>query len=418
VPNLASILERQLEPGSLRLLRRMAEVCRERADGISLVGGVVRDVLLGLSTNDLDISVAGLDERLALDMANSIGGRLAGPSQFNTFKIEVGSTVIDVAMTRQESYSHPGALPEVRPGSVDQDLARRDFTVNAMAIDLSADNWGELLDPMGGQADLEWGFIRVLHRESFTDDATRIFRAVRYAQRLDFTLENSTAGENSTASLLEDNLPQLNSISGDRIRHEFQRVFEETDTGRLLQMLNRLGVLEAVFGPLGRRPDSWPDAIDPAEQPEQPEHLVWLAYLATGLTPGEASEFARRLNMDSLWSRVVQDVAGIEAILGDLSSDASRSQIYRLLEGFRPAALLGVSASHRNSASSRNIDLYLSELRSVRIELNGRDLIALGVEEGPAIGTLLAALLEARLDGRVSGRQDEEELVKHLVNRR
>ena len=413
MPNLASILERQLESDSLRLLRTLAEVCRYRADGISLVGGVVRDVLLGRPTNDLDVSVAGLEERLALDMANSVGGRLAGPSQFNNFKIEVGSTVIDVAMTRQESYSHPGALPEVRPGSVAQDLARRDFTVNAMAIDLCADNWGELLDPMGGQEDLERGLIRVLHQESFTDDATRIFRAVRYAQRLDFSLESSTAGESSTASLLQDNLPQLNSISGDRIRHEFQRAFEEAETGRLLQALSCLCVIEAVFGPLGRRPDSWPDAIDSAEQPE---HLIWLAYLATGLTPGESSAFARRLNMDSLWSRVVQDVAGTEAIPEDLSSDASRSQIYRLLDGYHTAALLGVSASHKKSASSRNIDLYLCELRSVRTELNGRDLIALGVEEGPAIGTLLAALLEARLDGHVSGRQGEEDLVKQLLN--
>jgi tRNA nucleotidyltransferase (CCA-adding enzyme) len=408
VPNLASILELQIGSDKLRLLRTLADVCRDRADGISLVGGVVRDILLERAVNDLDVSVAGLDEQLALDMASSIGGHLKGPSHFNTFKIEVGSTVIDVAMTRQESYSHPGALPEVRPGSVSQDLARRDFTVNAMAIDLSSDNWGELLDSMGGQKDLERGLIRVLHRESFIDDATRMFRAVRYSLRLDFTIENETSG------FLQDNLPQLNSISGDRIRHEFQRVFEEGDTGRLWQMLSSLGVLEAVFGPLGRRSGPWPDTIDFAEQPEP---LVWLACLAVGLMPREAFEFARRLNMDSLWSRVVQDVAGTEAKLDDLSSDASRSQIYRLLNEFHPAALLGISANHKNSESSRNIDLYLRELRSVRTELNGRDLIALGVEEGPAIGTLLTALLEARLDGRVSGRHDEEDLVRHRVNR-
>ncbi|MCI0791520.1 MAG: CCA tRNA nucleotidyltransferase, partial [Chloroflexi bacterium] len=223
--NLASILESRLGRRRFRWLRSLSEAGRDRAAGIYLVGGVVRDLLLKRSILELDISVSGLDEALALHLADALGGRLTARSQFNTFKIAVGSTVIDLAMTRGESYAHPGALPDVWPGSIEQDLARRDFSVNAMATDLSVDAWGELLDPMSGQRDLERRLIRVLHPDSFADDATRIFRAVRYAQRLEFRLEEGTA------DLLKASLGGLDTISGDRLRHEFQRVFAEPHPG-------------------------------------------------------------------------------------------------------------------------------------------------------------------------------------------
>lgn len=406
--NVVSLLERRLEPACLGWLKTIADVCSNQSSGVYLVGGVVRDVLLGLPVTDLDVSVTGLDEALASDLAYAIDGRLTACSQFNTFKIEVDSFAIDMAMTRQESYAHPGALPSVSPGSVDQDLARRDFSVNAMAIDLSHDHWGDLYDPMGGQVDLENRIIRILHAESFADDPTRIFRAVRYSQRLGFALEEATA------NLLKGNLDQLYAISGDRVRHELQRVFDEAQTGPVLRGLQDLGVLSAVFGPLGVRAEGW---LNEGVFPDETEDLVWLAGLASGLTSGEASQFVQRLNMDSTWRGVVQDVVGAETLLGALeAADASRSFIYRTLHQLHPSSLFGVSRIHASSRAGANITLYLDELRHVSTELTGHDLIAMGVAEGPVIGRTLEALLDAQLDGQVSDRQGEEALVMRMTS--
>ncbi|MCH8827185.1 MAG: CCA tRNA nucleotidyltransferase [Chloroflexi bacterium] len=406
--NLASILESRLGRRRLGWLRSLSEAGRDRAAGIYLVGGVVRDLLLKRPILELDISVSGLDEALALHLADALGGRLTARSQFNTFKIAVGSTVIDLAMTRGESYAHPGALPDVWPGSIEQDLARRDFSVNAMATDLSVDAWGELLDPMSGQRDLERRLIRVLHPNSFADDATRIFRAVRYAQRLEFRLEEGTA------DLLEASLGGLDTISGDRLRHEFQRVFAEPHPGSALSRLADLGVLEAVFPPLGRRSGPWPDENGPSDEAEE---LVWLSTLACGLTAGEAAQFAQRLNMGSAWAAVVRDTVEIEGILNDVGSPGIlRSSIYHLLHQYHPGALVGVVTTHGEGLARDSIDLYLRELRQVRPELNGRDLIGLGAEEGPEIGRLLETVLEARLDGVVTSRAGEESLVRRLIS--
>jgi len=415
VSNLASILESRLSSQRLRWLRALAEASRNRATGIYIVGGVVRDLLLDRPIVDMDISVSGLDEQLASDMADALDGRVTSHSQFNTFKIEIDSTVIDVAMTRQESYANPGALPEVLPGSLEQDLARRDFSVNAMAVDISSDAWGELLDPFNGQGDLNRSFIRVLHPKSFSDDATRIFRAVRYSQRLGFALQDETA------MLLQNSLGRLDAISGDRMRHEFQKVFAEACAGPILSRLDELGVLGVVFGPLGRHSSlPWPDwqaSEGFSENPPNPEELVWLSTLACGLTPGEAGLFARRLNMDSNWSTVVRDTVAVEGLLDELCSHGIlRSRIYQMLNQLHPAALRGVAATHDGSAASGNIHLYLQELQGMRTELTGRDLMALGIDEGPEIGRLLNALLEARLDGSIADRLSEEALLRRMIS--
>ena len=187
--NIAPRLRAQLDSISLRQLRGIAAVAEIHGARAYLVGGAVRDALLGISVTDIDIAVIGMTSSLPRGVARALNGRVAAHSQFNTFSLTASGRHIDLAMARHESYTHPGALPTVTPGTMHQDLARRDFAINAMAVSLGEDSFGDLLDPFDGQSDLEDGTVRVLHDDSFRDDATRILRAARYAVRLGLTLE-------------------------------------------------------------------------------------------------------------------------------------------------------------------------------------------------------------------------------------
>ena len=222
-------------------------------------------------------------------------------------------------MARRESYAEPGALPAVEPGSLANDLARRDFSINAMAVSLSAESWGDLVDPFDGAGDLERRLVRVLHPASFRDDATRLFRAARYAGRLGFDLEQETE------RLAREGAAYVDTISGDRVRHELERIFEEPRAADILRIADGLGLLRAIHPAL--RPAERPEAIEGERGP------AMLAGLSLGLSPREAEDVSTRLNLGSEWSRVVRDTAAVRELLPELGSDIAPSRVYRLLHG-------------------------------------------------------------------------------------
>ena len=222
-------------------------------------------------------------------LAEALGGVAESPSQFGTAKLRVGGVSLDLVMARRESYAAPGALPTVEPGSLADDLARRDFSINAMAVSLSAESWGDLTDPFDGAGDLERRVVRVLHPGSFRDDATRLFRAARYAGRLGFGLEPETE------RLAREGAGFIDTISGDRVRHELERIFEEPRAADILRIADGLGLLRAIHPAL--RPAESPEAIEGERGP------AMLAGLALGLSPQEAEEVSARLNLGAEWAR-------------------------------------------------------------------------------------------------------------------
>ena len=262
---------------------------------------------------------------MAEALAEALGGVAESPSQFGTAKLRVGGVSLDLVMARRESYAAPGALPTVEPGSLADDLARRDFSINSMAVSLSAESWGDLTDPFDGAGDLERRTLRVLHPASFRDDATRLFRAARYAGRLGFGLEPETE------RLAREGASFIDTISGDRVRHELERIFEEPRAADILRIADGLGLLRAIHPAL--RPAESPEAIEGERGP------AMLAGLALGLSPQEAEEVSARLNLGAEWSRVVRDTAAVRELLGELESDLAPSRIYRLLHGRHEAAV-------------------------------------------------------------------------------
>ncbi len=327
-----------------------------------LVGGVIRDLLLGADGTDLDIAIEGNADALA----DVPGYRPERDEQFLTGKLEARGREIDVAQTRAESYPQPGALPEVRPAPIAEDLARRDFTVNAMAYPLADD--AELLDPHGGVDDLRAGRLRVLHERSFIDDPTRALRAARYAARFGFELEPGTA------SLLAD--ADLSTVSEDRVQNELRRIAVEDDPARALRLLTEWGVM-------------------PTLDPAAPERVAEVARLASA--PPWEEWVDRELAVMLAIVRPLPQIRELVSAEPERPSDA-----FRLAQTWDSAQLLVARA-----LGAEWLDDYAEKWRGVTLEISGEDLITEGVPQGRAIGHGLEAALSGKLDGELSGREQE-----------
>ncbi|MBN1644188.1 MAG: CCA tRNA nucleotidyltransferase [Dehalococcoidales bacterium] len=238
--NLADKIEQSLPEELVGLIKKAVDIASVRKQPFYLVGGIVRDLLLGQGNLDLDLVVEGEAIAIAKQFAEKTGGKLTPHPMFNTARITLGERHIDVAMARTETYAKPGALPTVKPGTIKTDLFRRDFTVNAMAVYLTPDRYGELIDLYGGRDDLKNKLIRVLHDKSFSDDATRILRAIRYEQRLGFKIEPETL------KLLKRDLPMLKRVGEYRLKRELGLVLKEKNPEKALSRTEKLGVLKEL----------------------------------------------------------------------------------------------------------------------------------------------------------------------------
>jgi tRNA nucleotidyltransferase (CCA-adding enzyme) len=249
--NLADKIEKTLSAELVALTKQATAMAASKNLQLYLVGGIVRDLLLGQTNSnyDLDLVVEGDAIGLAKEFTEKSGGKLTVHKMFNTAKIALAKGTIDIAMARTETYAKPGALPVVMPGTLKTDLFRRDFTVNAMAVCLSPDRYGELIDLYGGLDDLQNKTIRVLHEKSFIDDATRIWRAIRYEQRLGFKIEPDTL------TFLQRGVPLLKTVGGYRLRHELELVLKEKEPEKVLARADELGVLKELHPSL--KVDEW-----------------------------------------------------------------------------------------------------------------------------------------------------------------
>ncbi len=329
---------------------------------VYLVGGAVRDLLLGRGRADIDLVVEGD----AAALAGLLGAEVVSHERFSTAKVKLDGHEVDIASARAESYPQPGALPVVEPAEhVEADLARRDFTINAMAIPLRGES--RLIDPHGGREDLEAGVLRVLHPRSFVDDPTRAIRAARYAARFGF------APEPETEELLRG--ADLGTVSGDRREAELLRLAAEEEAPRAFALLAEWGLVEL-------RPGGVELARSAAEL----------------LGSGPWSEVAPRPR--SLLMAALGPADGEEALARERPERPSEG--VELAESRSPVELVLARA-----LGAEWLDRYLAEWRVVALEIDGSDLMTAGVPEGPALGRGLREALRRKLDGEVSGREQE-----------
>jgi len=406
-------LQQVLPEPVARALAAVVDAAEAQGRTLYLVGGCVRDLALRRDLLDVDIVAEGEVQPLAAAAASALGGRCVTHGEFGTVTLDANGVRVDLAMARAETYTRPGALPRVRPASVEEDLARRDFTINALALALCGPERGRLLDSFRGWDDLRRGLVRVLHRRSFIDDATRILRAVRYAVRLGFRLESETL-----FALLRD-ASCLDTISGARVRQELLRLLAEERPERVLLLCQGLGVLAAVH-PALRFDRRLAAALRSARQrgaPLGPE--FYLSLLGIPLSAEEAGSVARRLALSARERRAVEGAAALGGAMAALAEPRLRpSEAVAQLEVYPEASLWAWALAAPYPLVRRRMRLYLECWRYVKSALDGRALQRMGVRSGPLMGEAMRMLRIARLDGRVRTREQEVAAVHRLLAER
>jgi tRNA nucleotidyltransferase (CCA-adding enzyme) len=425
VLNLAERCRTRLSPSLQQLLQTSARIAETHGMGVYAVGGFVRDVLLGVSNEDVDLTVEGDGVAFARHLAAALDGTWKGPSAFGTaVVIAHDGHKIDVATARRETYKHPAALPTVVPGSLRDDLFRRDFSINTLAFALNGPEAFSLIDWYGGGADLAEGVIRVLHNRSFRDDPTRIFRAIRLEQRFGFVLHRHTL------RLLQRAVEKrwIELLSGARLWRELRLMLGGEAPVACLERLDELQILPHIDAALVLSPAQLAlltrvteARIELAETHPEVIGRAWPLYLAT-LLYGMEAELIRRIGTRlALAPRAIQELlAGIAAVEAAchrlrLETDLRPSAVVAALRAL-PLELLPLLLALSPSGEVRQlIQSYLMTWRHVRPGLTGDDLKRLGVPQGPQIGRLLTRVLAAKLDGEAPTLEAEESLVRRAV---
>jgi tRNA nucleotidyltransferase (CCA-adding enzyme) len=396
-------------------------------DPVYLVGGAVRDVLLGEQSLDLDLMVEGDALAFAHALAAELGARCHAHDKFQTAVVKgrdaAGNDVmIDVATARTEFYGAPGALPEIERSTLRHDMARRDFTINAMATSLRAEDLGATFDFFGGFRDLQRRVVRVLHNLSFVEDPTRLIRAIRYEARLGFEMDRHTLS--LARGCIEMRL--VGDLASARLRDELLDLLAERQAMRALERMAEIGLDRALHPHL----DAGPEAIALVERAaaigerepfaaEARMQLVRLACLCHRMGAHEIYDWLGKLKLRRRHQDVVAAAATIApAIAERLGQDPqpAPSELRELLEGQPLEVLLcAIVQSAHPETTERRVRDYLDQIRDVRLEITGDDLKQAGAEESPAIGRVLKQTLALKLDGEVSGRDEELRAAMRLL---
>lgn len=427
---IAAKIEAALPGPLLGLLREASALAQKMGYPLYVVGGFVRDLILGEPTLDMDLVVEGDAIELARKLARGVHARTRTHRQFGTAKIvledreaEFGVAALDFASARLEFYADSAALPEVERSSIKADLHRRDFTINTLAIRLDSDHYGELLDFYGGEQDLKSGLVRVLHSLSFIEDPTRMLRAARFEQRLRFQIESRTA------ELIGSALPMLARVSGERIRHELYLILAEAEPERALWRLDELAVLahihprlqcdaqmQARFGCLRQAVAGGQWQIPTGAERGRPAPGLYLATWICGLDRSMVEAMADRLHLYHPDLKVLRQVMDIRQRENELEKpDLKNSQVYALLSHASSAAVLVAWLCAASERVRERLWRFDHDLRSVQPVVDGQYLKSLDLKPSPLFSRLLTAVRTARLDGEVHTEAEERELIARLL---
>ncbi len=391
---------------------------------VYLVGGIVRDLLLGRTNLDLDIVVEGDAAALAQALAQRYSAKFTRHHAFGTATVFFDNHKIDFATARKEYYSRPGVLPAVEPSDLRDDLFRRDFTINAMAISLNKNDYAKLIDFYSGSRDLKQKLIRVLHNRSFSDDPTRILRAVRFEQRFSFKIEKKTLGLIKEAAAQE----ALRCVHAHRLRDELVLILKEPKPcrnvkrigaltgflfinkslkvnkriyGLLCRVEKTIGVYGKKFGGL-RKVDAW---------------LIYLIGLMIGLKREEIAKFVQEFDFrkgDRIRVLSAKDsLAGISC----LDKNVKPRDLYRKLFPLSLETILFFYAYYSGKTIRRQIELFLGKLIHIRLKVKGSDLKALGFQPLVLYGKVLEGLLDAKIEKKLATKGEELKEAKDIFHK-
>lgn len=418
--NLLQLFNKKIDRKTLGLIKQAGGLADSLGINAYLVGGMVRDLFLGLVPNkDIDLTVEGDGLAFAKSLADNIGASYKGFEKFRTARIFLKNGFrIDVASARSEQYPEPGMLPIVELAAINQDLYRRDFTINAMAVRINKESFGELMDPFAGQADLEKGVLKVLHDRSFIDDPTRLMRFVRFKSRFCFTADAKTSALFTTAVTAG----VFNTVSGERIREEILLILKEKNSCDAAAELAKCGILAELMPGL-RFPKSAVAALCKIDSLEKnirkygadPVKMKLTEVLAAS---GDKSvqSFLDRFKFSTDWKTAVFGMRRASLRLKTLGRKLSPGKVHEQLEGARVDVLAYLELVKAETTARHNIRRYRLALKKTRLSITGTTLLEMGIKPGKICGTILRQLLIAKLNGLVKTRRAEIEFVeKHLT---
>ncbi|SNB45682.1 A-adding tRNA nucleotidyltransferase [Geobacter sp. DSM 9736] len=419
-------MHKHLSERVVSILRDLGKAGDELNLSVYAVGGFVRDLLLDIGNYDIDVTVEGDGILFAENFARQFGCRCKSHQKFGTaVLIFPDGFKLDVASTRLEYYASPGALPTVERSSLKMDLYRRDFTINTLAICLNTDSFGTLIDYFGAQRDLQERVIRVLHNLSFVEDPTRVFRAIRFEQRLEFHIAKHT--ENLIKNAVKMNF--LDRLGGKRLLNELILILREKEPLRGVERMAGLGLLRFIHPDLrynmtirhlfeeARKTMDWFDLLYLDEKSEQ--WTLFLLVLTDQLNHDQFWGTCTRLSVNERYKVRLFEMRkrGVQ-VLDMLQKAAARqrmvrrSELYFSLRELAPEILLYMMAKSSSDQVKKYLSLYMTQLKNISCLTTGDDLKKLGVPEGPLYRELLDMLLAARLNGEASTREDEIRLVR------
>ncbi len=416
-----------LPKGILPIINRIRRLAEEMGCRAYLVGGFVRDILLGIKNLDVDIVIEGDALEFAKYASLKMDAALVLHKRFGTARLimrRAPKLKIDIATARRESYKHPAALPKVVFGSIKDDLYRRDFTINAMAVSINKRDFGKLIDFFEGTKDLAAKRIKVLDEKSFIDDPTRIFRAVRFEERYDFKIDDFTARliRNAVKAGMFD------KVSGERLRTEIELLLKEKDPLRVIKRMKSLDELRFIspkirFGTgeeaICRNIKSIAGLYGGYSSRERPFD-IWLVYFMAvidALSFSDARKICGRFMMrraDKL-SIIAAKKSGRKIItLLSAKKKIKPSKIYSVLEGLTPETLLFITAKCASQLARRRISEFLKKYKTAHLLIRGADLKRLGIQPGPYFTEILKKTLYAKIDGVISTKRNEMVFARNL----
>ncbi len=406
----------------LKILNIISNQAKEMRYKVYLVGGMVRDILLNKSNLDIDIVVEGDGVNFASMLAPKLNAKIWTHRKFKTSVIVLPSEKhIDVATARVESYDRPAALPNVEEGSIRQDLYRRDFTINSMAISLNKENFGELIDYFGGIRDLKQKKIRVMHKLSFIEDPTRIFRAVRFEQRFGFKIDKQTE------SLIEHAIKNdiITKLTGVRIRDELISIVEEENPWRPLKRLSQYNALKKIkidididkkFQNMLRRVINNYNDVKIYYGKELRKYRLIFSLLLSNLSREEIILWCSEMKVKKRDTEIILScVFNKDKTLEKLSNKKlSNSELYEILAPL-PPELLVILVSYSKKIKN-NVLRFIKDLKDIKLSIDGNDLLGIGFKPSGEIGEALKKLLLLKLDNKLSNKQEEIEYAKKILS--
>ena len=392
-----------------KLLNKAEIAAQSSSVKLYLVGGPVRDLLLGNIIHDLDFLIDGEIDSFIHEFSKVINSQPISSSQFKTFKYRIGDNEIDIALARTEVYPFPGSLPNIKPSNIHEDLYRRDFTINAIALQLFPKP-SKLIDPVNGIEELKNKRIKIIHEKSFQDDPTRIFRAIRYSSRFNFPIEQKTI------DLIHQDMNFISSLSGKRILNELIKYLSENDTSNSLSSLTKYNILQFIDNnfPSNEEFITRLHVFKNEKYSLNEKEVLLLAILCSNMNQIQLNKFITRFSLSKKQTKILIDLNHINKKISSISVMKKASSITNLFDKYEIKALKFASIITENTKFTQMVNSYINIWSNIKPYNNGNEITKILSIDKTKLSSIIQKVRDAIINGQISSKADEMKFLKKL----